>query len=183
MQRLICLAGLAILIQSLPALAQSGPGDQVISVPEVEVRSWPSMQAYATSKLHSGDRVRVIDTKTEGWLGIKPPPRSFSWVNARHVNRDSNGSTATVIVPSADVLIGSELVKEMPTKRGQPLPQGTILTLLKDQRPDGSSDVMPVTGPDGIYYAIIPAIDELRYIPASSVQPPAAAPSASASPI
>src|SRR5262245_64720028 len=92
MQRLICLAGLAILIQSLPALAQSGPGDQVISVPEVEVRSWPSMQAYATSKLHSGDRVRVIDTKTEGWLGIKPPPRSFSWVNARHVNSDSNGS-------------------------------------------------------------------------------------------
>jgi len=183
MQRLICFAAFTILIQSGPAFAQNGAGDQAIVVPEVEVRSGPSMQSYATSKLHSGDRVRVIDSKTEGWLGIKPPPGSYSWINARHVNPDSNSSTATVIVPSADVLIGSQLVKEMPNHRGATLPQGTILTLLKDQRPDGRSDVMPATGPDGVYYAIVPAIDELRWIPAIAVQPSPPATSSSAPPI
>jgi len=183
MQRLIGFAALVILIQSWPAFAQNGPADQVISVPEVEVRSGPSMQSYATSKLHSGDRVRVIDTRTEGWLGIKPPPGSYSWINARHVNRENNNFTATVLVTSADVLIGSQLVKEMPNQRGATLQQGTILTLLKDQRSDGRLDVMPATGPDGVYYAIVPAIDELRWIPASAVQPPAAVTSASASPI
>jgi uncharacterized protein YgiM (DUF1202 family) len=183
MQRLCCLAILSILIQSCPALAQNSAADQVIAVPEVEVRSGPSTQQYATSKLHAGDRIRVIDTKTEGWLGIKPPPGSYSWINARHVNPDSNSFTATVIVPSADVLIGSQLVKEMPNRRGATLQQGTILTLLKDQRPDGRFDVMPATGPDGVYYAIMPAIDELRWIPASAVQPPAAATSSSTSPM
>jgi uncharacterized protein YgiM (DUF1202 family) len=177
MQRLICLAGLAILGLSYPAFAQNSPADQVISVPEVEVRSGPSMQAYATSKLHSGDRVRVVDTKNQGWLGIKPPPGSYNWINQRYVNRDSNNFSAVVIVPSADVLIGSQLVKEMPNKRGATLPQGTIVTLLKDQRSDGGFDIMPATGPDGVYYAIVPPTidEELRWIPASAVQqqPPA----------
>jgi hypothetical protein len=42
---------------------------------------------------------------------------------------------------------------------------------------------MPATGPDGVYYAIVPAVDELRWIPASAVQAPTAATSSSASPI
>jgi hypothetical protein len=184
MQRLTYLAAFTILIQSCPAFAQNGAGDQVITVPEVEVRSGPSMQLCATSKLHSGDRVRVKDTKTAGWLGIVPPPGSYSWINARYVSRDNNSFTATVVVPSADVLIGSQLVKEMPNQRGVSLPQGTILKLLTDQRSDGRFDVMPATGSDGVYYAIAPVIDwELRWIPASAVQPASPATSSSASPI
>jgi len=183
MQRLISLAALAILILSAPTFAQNAPGDQVIAVPEVEVRSGPSMQSYATSKLHSGDRVRVVDTKNEGWLGIMPPPGSYSWINARHINPDSNNFTAIVAVPNADVLIGSQLVKEMPNQRGATLQQGTILTLLKDRRADGRFDVMPATGPDGVYYAIVPWKDEVRWIPASAVQPASTATSSSASPI
>jgi uncharacterized protein YgiM (DUF1202 family) len=182
MQRLICLAAFTVLIQSWPAFAQNG-ADQVITVPEMEVRSGPSMQSYATSKLHAGDKVRVVDTHKEGWLGIKPPPGSYSWINGRYVTNPDNNSFTTTVVAPTNVLIGSQLVKQMPNQQGPTtLPQGTILTLLKDQRPDGRSEVMPATGSDGVYYAIAPAIDELRWIPASAVQPQAAT-SSSASPI
>src|SRR5436190_12691240 len=61
------------------------PAEMTIVVPEVEVRSSPTTKYYATSKLRQGDRVLVLkDCKEQpGWLVIKPPPGSFSWVRAK----------------------------------------------------------------------------------------------------
>jgi hypothetical protein len=157
-----------LLILALALAARAAdvqPGDAVITAPEVEVRSGPSLQFYVTSKLHAGDRVRILERK-EDWLAIEPPPGSFSWINARYIDRP--GRTATVIVPDAEVRIGSKLYNQEPNVTAPTkLKQGTIVEILENR---------PSTGSDGVFYPIVPSINERRYIPADAIKPIPAAP-------
>src|SRR5262245_4278467 len=52
---------------------------------EAEVRCGPgnSPRLYPTNRLKKGDRVEVVRELQDGWLAIKPPPGSFSWINMR----------------------------------------------------------------------------------------------------
>ncbi len=72
-----------------PALAQNYPAEAVILQPEVEVRSGPSKQFFATSKLKQNDKVLVLRESKEapGWLEIVPPTGAFSWGNAKNVKK------------------------------------------------------------------------------------------------
>src|SRR5262245_34656253 len=66
-----------------------------ITVAEVEVRSGPSNELYPTSKLRFGDKVEVIRGSSEkhpGWLAIKPPTGSFSWIQSTLVGTRTNGT-------------------------------------------------------------------------------------------
>src|SRR6266852_4056978 len=80
---MICLA------VASPTFAQSFPAKMTIVLKEVEVRSGPSKQLYATSKLAQGDTVTVLrECKDQpGWYEIEPPKGSFSWINGKHVKQ------------------------------------------------------------------------------------------------
>ncbi len=60
-----------------------------IAVAEAELRSGPSTDSklYATNRLRQGDTVTVVEERTDGWLGVRPPAGSFSWVNAKHLQQ------------------------------------------------------------------------------------------------
>ena len=89
------LSGFAVAILVAPALGAE-PQLKTIMLPEVEVRSGPSDQYYATCKLHYGDPVDVLGIDNKNWLKITPPIDSFDWVNVADIEFNADGKTATV---------------------------------------------------------------------------------------
>ena len=94
--------------------AQTLPAEMAIIVPEVEVRSGPTKEYFPTSKLRQGERVQVLrESKDQpGWLAIKPPPGSFSWINAKYVKQvdqrtgyvEGDGGQAVPVLPGSSVI-------------------------------------------------------------------------------
>jgi hypothetical protein len=160
MQRTSILIGLVSMLLVRSANADPTPYSATIVLPEVEVRSGPSMQFYATSKLRYGDTVRVR-AQESNWLAIDPPlpgPESFSWVNASEV--DQVGQSVIVKVEKADLRAGSRLRNEEPSVIRAKVPKGTQLTIIGK----------PETGRDGTWLPVLPAPSEVRYIPVEAVR-------------
>jgi uncharacterized protein YraI len=78
-----------------------------ISVDEVEVRCGPGWDYYATQRLPRGTRVEVYRHESGGWLAIRPPEGSFSWVTARHVKATPDKNVAEVVLDAAVAWVGS----------------------------------------------------------------------------
>jgi len=165
-------AGVAICLLCLGG-ASAGTRESRIRLGDVEVRSGPSNNFYATSKLHHGDVVTVVEEK-DGWLAIKPPAPgrdSFSWIEAPAGQQQ--GRTFIVTVVQTRVRIGSSLVNQPPSVEGVTLTRGTQLYVIGPAR----------SSPDGTWLPIVPAPTEVRYIPANTVQNVTLAPSTPPPPI
>lgn len=155
------LAGMALLLATaIPVVAQSaGPLEATVSVPEVEVRSGPSPKYYATGKLRQGDNVKIIKEE-EGWLAITPPLGSFSWINARFIER--HGQTAMVLGDKVPILVGSNVTNEKPTIKQVELPRGAQVVILGVAHEDE----------EGRWWPIQPHPSEVRYVPKNAVTGP-----------
>ncbi len=157
------------------ARAQSFPAAVAIIAPEVEARSGPSQQFYATAKLRAGNRVYITrEVKDQpGWLEIMPPPRSFSWINTKHV-RVSEDQLIGIVhgEPSATVPVkaGSTVVNATPNVVSDNIKVGSIVVFVdtKAKVDDGES-----------YLPIQPHPTERRFLPASAVRLPQPAAGAS----
>src|SRR5262245_49929858 len=105
----------------------------VVTAPEAEVRSGAgnSPQLYPTNRLRKGEQVEVVQEMPGGWLAIKPPPGSFSWINTRFVQELLPGRGLWVVNTHPDVRVpvrvGSELRTDPPTIEGARLARGTQL--------------------------------------------------------
>jgi hypothetical protein len=164
------LGALALLAFAGPATPQSlppgpgahGPDIRYVSALEVEVRAGPSDKFYPTNLLRRGDKVEVI-AEHAGWLAIRPPEGSFSWVNTRFLQNVVPRQPNYVVTPEGTpvpVLIGSTLYKDQPTVEGPRLQRGTQVRSVGPAKPvaDGSS-WMPIESPAA----------EKRYLPADVV--------------
>src|SRR5262249_39956709 len=115
-----------------------------------------------------------------GWLAIKPPPGSFSWINTRLVSQSQHDPKVfTVSAGDARVplLLGSAIRPEKPTVEGAKVRSGTLLRSIGPKRLDD----------DGYWRRVEPPATEVRYIRADVVAkkgseapgaPPAGLPSA-----
>ncbi len=81
----------------------------VINSANVQVRSGPGENYYATAKLDKGTPVTVVGVKFD-WLKIVPPEGSFSVVAKAFVNREGSASTGRVTADTLNVRAGSSLV-------------------------------------------------------------------------
>lgn len=144
-----------------PVTAQTGPTDMVVAVPEVEVRSGPSPQYYATGRLKQGDRVTVTgEAKAQpGWLAIKPPPGSFSWINARFVKQTGNHGGVVMGQEDVPVMPGSAVTNQPPNVEQIKVKPGFIVAILDK----------PMVAASGTWLPILPPPGEVRYLPASAV--------------
>ncbi len=151
--------------------------ERVITAPKVEVRSGPSNdpKMYPTCELHRGDRVEAVTNKDgvpAGWLAIKPPAGSFSWVNVNYVST-ADAHSGTVTQDDTPVLVGSALYNQPPSVNGPRLQRGTQVIILDRflQASDGSK-----------WFPIAPHTTEVRYIPADAVSASAGVATVSAKP-
>jgi hypothetical protein len=127
-----------------------------------EVRCGPSSnpEMYPTNKLRRDETIEVLDERPDGWLAIKPPQGSFSWVNGRWL-RKGDGPDAWVVDVEAPVLIGSALKDDRPTVEGrEKVPRGQLLVAVGKPRTDS----------DGLWLPVMPPPREVRYIRAEAVE-------------
>jgi hypothetical protein len=156
-----CLSVAAAVLLALPAKAQ----ETTITVSEVYVYSGPSTKFYPTSALRAGQKVEVVQTADNqpGWLAIKPPVKSFSWIAQRFVAPTAN---AMIGVVEADhdvpVLPGSSLTNQPPNVERAKLRRGTLVTIVGP----------PEYASTGVWLPIAPPAGEVRYIEAYAVKAP-----------
>lgn len=147
-------AALAVLFVLVPAtLAQVGPDIRQVSVTRAEVRSGPSNseQFYVTNVLAKGHPVEVVQELPDGWLKIRPPAGSFSWINTRFLEHISPNQPTYVMAldgAEAPVFIGSETMREKrPTVVGVRLKRGTQVVSVGKTHTDAEGSWMPIEPP------------------------------------
>jgi hypothetical protein len=155
----------AVLLPGAPEDAGKIEYVATVKVPEAEVRcgAGASDQLYSTNRLHKGDKVEVVKELEGGWLAIKPPAGSFSWINARFIQALDAGKKTWVVVahPEARVplLMGSDIRTTKPTVEGVSVVRGTQLRSIGPMKATDDGRWLPVEPP--------PA--EVRYIRAEAV--------------
>ena len=147
-----------------------------ITADQVDARSGPGDEYYATMRLSRRDRVEVYRHDPGGWFAVRPPQHSFSWVSGEFVRRA--GDTGEVIGDRVIVRVGSQLdnsrdVIQMRLNRGE---QVQIL---------GSKEFDDGAGPR-VWYQIAPPPGEFRwvhgrYVSSQPLEPEHAAPQHDAS--
>ncbi len=89
------------------ARAADFPYIAYINSDDVYVRSGPGRDYYPTTKLAKGKPVEVYRHDPGGWLAIRPPTGSYSWVSARHLD-PSESELAVVNSDRVVARVGSE---------------------------------------------------------------------------
>ncbi len=154
-----------VLATSSPLRAVEPPPDvRVVTVTQAQVWCGPSSSdsLYPTNLLQQGDRVEVERELESGWLVIRPPAGSFSWINNRFVQNISPKYVNYVVTyegHEVPVLIGSSLKTTRPTKTGVRLPRGAQVRVIGRGMTDEEGTWLPIEPPEG----------EVRYIRKESV--------------
>ncbi|MCC6416753.1 MAG: hypothetical protein IT429_00720 [Gemmataceae bacterium] len=150
-----------------PAAREPAPTEMTIIVPEVEVRSGPSEKFYPTGKMYRGQRVTVLreNPRAPGWYEIKPPPGSFSWINAVFVEKQKSPYGVVRADPNTPVpvMAGSLSHQGEPNVETDKVKRGTQVTIL-----DPTSKVS--RSGSGSWLTIEPTAGEVRYVPAQALQ-------------
>jgi hypothetical protein len=138
-----------------PLLAADVPPDvRVIGVAQAQVWCGPSTSdgLYPTNLLRQGERVQVERELENGWLVIRPPAGSFSWINNRFVQHIGDTYPNYVVTYNGydvPVLIGSSLKAERPSKIGVKLPRGAQVRVVGRSMSDDEGTWLPIEPPEG----------------------------------
>lgn len=111
--RIVRLIGLIVALLALQATAGLGrerfPYRASIAFDDTPVFSGPNDGFYATDYLAAGATVDVLRRDPGGWLAIRPPVGSFSWVPADHLEFTDRADEAEVVIDRTQVWIGSRV--------------------------------------------------------------------------
>ncbi len=152
------------------AAAQNAQETYTASVlqPDAVARCGPSDKFYPTNHFRTGEKVTVLGTDpTKQYLRIVPPPRSFSWIDTRHVRQlfPNMPNNYTVSEPGIEVPVytGSdfeEQSKRHPNHESCKIKYGTQVRAIGAAHTDEAATWLPIEPPSA----------EVRYMLASSVQ-------------
>ena len=121
------------------------------------VQSGPGENYYPTDTLAQGDVVEVYKEKTGGWLAIRPPVNSFSWVASRELKKRDDG-LAEIVKDDVASRIGSRLNDKHNAAQVR-LKKGELVEVLDEDQLG-----------DETWYKIAPPAGEFRWIQASLVE-------------
>ena len=127
------------------------------------VRCGPDDAYYPCQKLPAGSAVEVHAITENGFLAIRPPAGSSSWVDAADLSID-NSTVGHVIRRGTVSWIGSQLTHPQNHNWQIQLQQGEQLRLLEKRTMQIHSDL-----PSATYYRVTPPANEFRWIPATDV--------------
>lgn len=139
--------------------AESGfePFDVYIDQEAVVARCGPGGDYYRTDPLRHGQRLEVYLETEQGWLGVRPPEGSFSWIPADSVEVDRSGKIGKVTEEGTLSWIGTHLGKARKYMWQVQLAEGETVAILGQAEREG---------PDGpqLWYRIAPPAGEFRWV-------------------
>ncbi|QDT06425.1 hypothetical protein K227x_48350 [Rubripirellula lacrimiformis] len=124
---------------------------------ESHARCGPSPDDYQTDDLRHGQALQVYAESEDGWLGIRPPESSFSWIPAETIEVDASGDNGIVTEDRTVAWIGTNLGRARSYRWQVRLAKGEPVTIIgKSER----------EGPDGpqLWYRIVPPSGEFRWV-------------------
>jgi hypothetical protein len=165
MRSVLLVGGVVGLVFVEPAAAQTAY-TAVVNRDDAEVRAGPSEnpQLYVTNRLARGTAVQVVEELGNGWLKIRPPAGSFSWIQTGFVQQVTPNQPNWMVVGAADVraavIVGTDFKKDVPSQvEGSRLARGAQVTALGPARVDEQGTWLPIEPPPG----------ECRYLRADAV--------------
>lgn len=154
--RLACLAAhLCVLIAASAALGDEFPFTGYIAAERAEVASGPGRRFYVTGHLPRGATVEVYREDDAGWLAIRPPEGSFSWIPAEHVEQ-LDGGVGKLTSPTAS-WVGTSIEKVEEHKSHVELKAGELVQVLAEKTV-GEGDSQEK------WLKIAPPAGEFRYV-------------------
>lgn len=136
---------------------QFEPYDVYVDQEQVVARCGPGGEYYRTDPLRHGQKLEVYLEAEKGWLGVRPPEGSFSWVTADAIQLDRSGKVGKVIEDGTLSWIGTHLGKARKYLWQVQLAAGETVTILGRAEREG---------PDGpqLWYRIGPPAGEFRWV-------------------
>jgi hypothetical protein len=139
------------------AAAELHPYEARVVATGAPVQSGPGENFYPTDTLAQGDVVEVYREKTGGWLAIRPPVNSFSWIASRELKKRDDG-LAEVVKDDVASRIGSRLNDKHNAAQVR-LKKGELVEVLDEDQLG-----------DETWFKIAPPAGEFRWIQASLVE-------------
>jgi uncharacterized protein YgiM (DUF1202 family) len=155
--RIALLSVLVACAQADRAAAESSPYEARVIVGSAPVQSGPGENFYPTDTLAQGDTVEVYREKPGGWLAIRPPVGSYSWVAERDLII-KDGGLAEVVKDDVASRIGSRLSDRHNAAQVR-LKKGEGVEILGEENINGEK-----------WYKIAPPAGEFRWIQAALVE-------------
>jgi hypothetical protein len=157
---------LVLVITTTSMAGETFPYKVAVNTNGATIRSGPGTKFYPTGKLDVGEDVEVYQRKAGGWLAVRPPQGSFSWIAANKIRTTDDPDVAKVVGTNVVSWVGSEL-KSVADHRWQvQLDAGESIQLMsktsmKIYRTDSTRD----------FYKIAPPAGEFRWIHEDDLQP------------
>lgn len=146
-----CVFLIVVLTSIVPVFAQTNSAEPVVasftgevSGNDVYVRSGPSTNFYAVSKLDAGERVEVLEEEN-GWLAIAPPAGSFSLIHKNYVDLQEGDRQGVVNGDSVIVRAGTAMSPDLYAKQLK-LDRGEEVTVLRAH----NEDYLRIVPPRGV---------------------------------
>jgi hypothetical protein len=146
---LICLAA----AWAAPLLADDDfPYHAYVAVDGAEVVSGPGHRYYATDRLSRGVKVEVYREEASGWLAIRPPAGSFSWIDAQFVLRDEEDERLGHVIEPTPAWIGTSAERVDEHRQHVTLKADEVVRILGEKQvetEDGEATWLKIAPPAG----------------------------------
>jgi hypothetical protein len=150
----------AFLLVSCALTARAGedsPYEAYVAVEGAEVVAGPGHRFYATDLLARGTKVEIYREEASGWLAIRPPEGSFSWVPAEFVERSEEDSSTGRVKETTGAWIGTSVEHVSEHRQHVTLKVGELVDILDQKTVSGKSG-------QKTWLKIAPPAGEFRWI-------------------
>jgi uncharacterized protein YgiM (DUF1202 family) len=155
--RVALVCALSTCLRADGAAAEPSPYQARVIVAGAAVHSGPGDNFYTTDTLSQGDTVEVYREKPGGWLAIRPPEGSFSWIAERDLIV-KDGGLAEVVKDDVASRIGSR-INDRHNAAQVRLKKGEGVEVLGEETLNGEK-----------WYKVSPPAGEFRWIQAAVVE-------------
>jgi hypothetical protein len=139
------------------AAADDFPYSAYIATDKTEVVAGPGHRFYATDRLARGTKVEVYREEASGWLAIRPPEGSFSWVPADFVERLEDDKLGRV-KQAAGAWVGTSVEHVAEHHQQVTLKAGELVQII------GEKSVAGTEGTEQTWLKIAPPAGEYRWV-------------------
>src|SRR5438874_7032441 len=144
-------------VWSCAAAAAEFPYEAYVIVDGAEIVAGPGHRFYATDRLSRGTKVEIYREEASGWLAIRPPDGSFSWVPADFVERLEDDKLGRVKQPTG-AWVGTAVEQVAEHHQQLTLKAGELVQIIDEKTAVGND------GNERTWLKITPPAGEYRWV-------------------